>query len=69
MKAQNRKNPIPLERKAYRVHRFCDAYDVGRTTVYKEMDAGRLPFVKVGRIRLIPADGAREWLRGRAPSS
>ena len=34
----------------------ADALGVGRSTIYTEMDAGRLRSVKVGRRRLIPSD-------------
>ena len=49
------------EPKAYSVDEFCEAYGVGRTTTYREMAEGRLPFALVGRRRLIPADGAERW--------
>jgi excisionase family DNA binding protein len=39
------------------------AMGVGRTTVYAEMQAGRMRSVKVGRRRLIPASVVAEYGR------
>ena len=38
------------------IRETADALGVGRSTIYTEMDAGRLRSVKVGRRRLIPSD-------------
>jgi hypothetical protein len=46
---------------AFDIPTFCMTYSVGRSTCYKEMNARRLPFKKVGKRVLIPADGARAW--------
>ncbi len=43
---------------------FCVRYSVGRTQAYKEIAAGRLRAVKVGRRTLIPEDSAEAWLAG-----
>ena len=37
------------------VDEAADALGIGRSTLYRELSAGRLPSVKIGRRRLIPA--------------
>jgi excisionase family DNA binding protein len=46
---------------AFDIKTFCLAYAIGRSTVYKEIAAGRLPIRKVGKRTLIPAEAARQW--------
>jgi excisionase family DNA binding protein len=48
---------------ALSIDEFCAEYRVGRTTAYEEINAGRLPAVKVGRRTLIPKSGARSWFQ------
>lgn len=50
-------------RKASTVRRFLREHDIGRTTFYSEIKAGRLAAVKVGRRTLVPLDAAERWLR------
>ena len=40
---------------------FCGAYNIGRTTVYEEIKAGRLRAVKVGNRTLIRRCDAEGW--------
>ena len=49
------------EVRAYRVKDFCKAYGVSRSFAYQEMQAGRLNYFKVGRIRLISCEAAEAW--------
>jgi excisionase family DNA binding protein len=35
---------------------------VGRSTIYGAMESGALPFVKIGRRRLVPRRALVEWL-------
>lgn len=35
---------------------------VGRSLLYEEMAAGRLPFLKIGNARRIPRRALEEWL-------
>jgi excisionase family DNA binding protein len=51
------------------VAEFCHQYGIGKTMAYAEMSAGRLPFVKRGRRRLIPVDGAEAWAAPTPQSS
>ena len=44
------------------VDRFCRDYDIGRTTFYTEVNAGRLKIVKLGRKTLVLAEDERSWL-------
>jgi excisionase family DNA binding protein len=46
---------------------FCRCYRVGRTTVYEEINAGRLTARKRGSRTLIARDEARRWFRGLPP--
>jgi excisionase family DNA binding protein len=47
---------------AITVDGFCDRYNIGRTTFYAEVKAGRIRPVKVGRKTLIPEPEAARWL-------
>ena len=51
---------MPVEG-AMSVNEFCANYNVGRTTAYAEINAGRLRAVKASRRTLISAQAAREW--------
>lgn len=55
--------PDTHARLAYSIPRFCAEADIGRSTVYQEIAAGRLRTVKVGKRTLIPAEEAHAWLR------
>ena len=47
---------------AITVDGFCDRYNIGRTTFYAEVKAGRIRPVKVGRKTLIPEPEGERWL-------
>ena len=53
-------NPEPI---AYNVNDACRVLGIGRTILYAEMKAGRLPAVKVGRRTLIRRADAEAWLQ------
>jgi excisionase family DNA binding protein len=46
---------------AFRVEEFCRRFGVGRTTVYEEINAGRLVAKKRGTRVLIERSEARRW--------
>jgi excisionase family DNA binding protein len=46
---------------------FCQTYGIGRSSVYEEIGAGRLPIKKAGRRTLITRKDADAWLE-RLPS-
>ena len=48
---------------AYRIDEFVRLSGMGRTSVYAAMRSGALPAIKIGCRTLIPAEGAREFLR------
>jgi hypothetical protein len=50
------------EKRAFSIAAFCERYDIGRTSAYEEIAAGRLQVVKAGKRTLAPAD-AESWLR------
>lgn len=43
------------------INEFCERYGVGRSTIYRENKAGRLPFRKVGRATRIAESDAQAW--------
>jgi excisionase family DNA binding protein len=57
---------MDVEKRAFSLAEFCIRYDVGRTTAYAEIKAGRLRVVKVGKRTLVPADAAEFWLENLA---
>ena len=44
------------------IKQFTDRFGVGRSTVYRENGAGRLPFRKIGRATRILESDATAWL-------
>jgi excisionase family DNA binding protein len=46
---------------AFRIEEFCRRFSVGRTTVYEEINAGRLVAKKRGSRVLIGRAEARRW--------
>jgi hypothetical protein len=48
--------------RAMSIRTFCKTYDIGRTSTYTEIKAGRLKVRKVGRRTISTADDAEEWL-------
>lgn len=54
--------PAAIEKIAYRIDEFCEAFGVGRTKVFDEIKDGRLKVRKAGRMTLIRAEDARAWL-------
>lgn len=53
----------------FTIREFCAAAGIGRTTVYNEINAGRLKIVKVGKRTLIPAAAASRWIDGLAQTT
>jgi excisionase family DNA binding protein len=48
---------------------FCQRFRVSRSTVYRQVNSGALPIVKIGRASRIPSTAARQWaqnLEGQA---
>lgn len=43
------------------IKEFCERNGVGRSTVYRENGAGRLPFRKIGRATRIAQSDAENW--------
>lgn len=48
------------------VRDFLDNFRVGKTTFYREVEAGRLRIIKVGRSTRVAREDADLWLRGLA---
>jgi excisionase family DNA binding protein len=51
-----------IEKAAYRISEFCEAFGVGKTKVFDEIKDGRLKVRKAGRMTLIRAEDAKAWL-------
>src|SRR3954447_15075572 len=54
--------------RALSIAEFCTTYGIGRTTAYKEIKAGRLRPMKVGRRTLIFSEHAEAWVDALRPS-
>jgi excisionase family DNA binding protein len=52
-----------LGRLLYRVDEIRRATALSRADVYRRINAGEIPHVRVGRSIRIPARGLQEWLR------
>lgn len=53
-------NVEQLQRVTYSVAEVTDITGLGRTTLYKLMNEGQLPSIKVGRRRLVKAEHLRQ---------
>jgi excisionase family DNA binding protein len=51
-----------IERRAYRINEFCEAYRVSRSMVYVLMKSGKLRYVHFGTERRIPVEAAEALL-------
>jgi excisionase family DNA binding protein len=54
----NRKQTATVERAAYTIAEFCEAYRVHRATVWRMIKAGELRSFTIGRRVLIPVEAA-----------
>ena len=55
-----------MEKQAYSVKEFCEAFSISPAHLYKLNKLGSGPaMVKVGRKTLIPCRGAIEWMESR----
>ena len=53
--------------RAMSLARFCERYDIGRTTAYEQIKLKRLKARKCGRRTIIGEDDAEEWLNSLPP--
>ena len=44
------------------IKQVCDQAGIGRSTVYRENQAGRLPFKKIGRATRISLSALEAWM-------
>jgi len=57
---------MEVEREAFDIKGFCQAYSISRAQVFKELKAGNLTRIKVGsRKTLISRRDAERWLESR----
>ena len=50
-------------KRSFSIKTFCERNEVGRTTAYAEINAGRLRASKVGRRTIITDKNEAEWLK------
>ncbi|MDG5973727.1 prophage CP4-57 regulatory [Hydrogenophaga taeniospiralis CCUG 15921] len=50
-----------MTQQAYTIAQFVSIFQVGRTKLFAEIAAGRLPTYKLGRRTFISAKAATEW--------
>lgn len=50
-----------IQKKGFRIPELEHWSGVRRTKLYDEMKLGRLKFMKIGRITIIPIEAAEEW--------
>jgi excisionase family DNA binding protein len=57
----------PIERIALRPAEAAEALGVCRTTIYRMMETGEIPSIKIGRAKRILVEDLRElrWMRSR----
>jgi excisionase family DNA binding protein len=48
------------------INEACRMLGVGRTTIYREINAQRLPIFKVGRRTLLRLEDIQAWLRSKS---
>ncbi len=54
----------PNERVAYRPLEAARMLGIGKTTIYRLLEAGVIRSIRVGRCRLIPVEAIKEFLAG-----
>lgn len=47
--------PTPADKQLYRVQEAMEILSLGRSAIYEQLRCGRLPSVKQGATRLVPA--------------
>jgi len=41
----------------------CEVLGIKRSTLFKMLEEGRIPSIKIGRLRRIPVEGIRSWVQ------
>ena len=41
----------------------CEVIGVKRSTLFKMLETGDIPSIKIGRLRRIPVEGIRQWVQ------
>ena len=60
--AQKTPEASPAEVTAYSVAQAAKLLSIGRSSLYRELQAGNIPSIKLRKRRLIPATALRDWL-------
>ena len=55
--------PVDGEREAYSAKEIARLWGVSESLIYKEQDAGRLPYVRIGTARRVRADDLAAYLK------
>lgn len=53
---------LKLQPQAYSIQDTCTILGIGKTKLYEEINAGRIPAKKYGRKTLIPASSLDQWI-------
>lgn len=53
--------PEDRMKKLLKIPEFLELYSISRTAFYREVSAGRLPLVKIGKASRIAIDDAEAW--------
>jgi len=59
--------PVDMEKKAYRVREYAEAYGLDPMTLYRAIYRGELPAIKVGRSIRITEEGFRSFIKEANP--
>ena len=51
-----------MRRFAYSVKEAAEGLGVGKSTLYRELDKGNIPSVKIGARRVIPRIAMKNWM-------
>jgi len=54
-----------MKQEIYSIKEFCKHYSIGRTTLYREINAGKIRMFKCGYTTLINHDEAERWWKQR----
>ena len=53
------------EKRAYRPKEFCQVFNISLSKFYDEVNAGRIPVKKIGRVSLVSAEAATSWFNSQ----
>lgn len=66
LRAELEAEPAPGPDRLLSIDQACAALGLGRSRTYQEISSGRLPSIRVGRRRLVPAAAIARYIAERA---